>query len=188
MTYRTKARIILLGLLLSLCGLQGYGQDLKTYSVSFPEHSRAISPNRRYALINVDSDTEPHHTVFLEDRRLKTRRMLFHYGRSIEVLWNPDSKSFALTNYEGSNISSCMVIYVDQKVPTIDVWGELLEQVTTSERRIMTGNHHVYIKARTWDGAKTLKLKISGYGGQSPHGFTRFYSYDIGGGVRRDKP
>ena len=61
---RTRARIILVGLLLGFFGLKSYGQDLKTYSVSFPEHSRATSPNGRYALINVDSDSEPYHTVF----------------------------------------------------------------------------------------------------------------------------
>jgi hypothetical protein len=38
------------------------------------------------------------------------------------------------------------------------------------------------------DGPKILKVKIRGYGELSQHGngFTSFYSYSIGGGVRRE--
>lgn len=188
MIYQTKARIVSLGLLIGFCGIQGHGQNMKTSSVAFPEHARATSPDRRYALINVDSDTEPYHTVSLEDRSLKTRRMVFHYDRSVDVLWNPDSKSFALTDYAGSDISACSVVDVDQKVPTIDVWEEILKRIAANERKTLLGNHHVYIAATRWEGSKTLKVKIWGYGDQNPHSFTRFYSYDLGGHVRPDKP
>src|SRR5271157_3395698 len=132
MNYQTK---ISLSLLLSLFGLQSYAQEPKSYLIAFPGHSRVSSPDELYALINIDSGTEPYHTVLLEDRRLKTQRTLLHYGRSVEVLWNPDSKSFALTNYEGSNVSSCKIIYVDQKVPTIDVWDEILKRIGADGRK-----------------------------------------------------
>jgi len=46
--------------------------------MGFPERSRATSPNRDYALVNVDRETELYHTVLLENRKLKTRRELFH--------------------------------------------------------------------------------------------------------------
>ena len=102
-------------------------------------------------------------------------------------MWNPDSKSFALTDYAGSNISACSVIDVDRKVPTIDIWEEILKRIGANERKAMQGNHHVYIAATRWEGSRTLKVKIWGYGDQSPHGFTRFYLYDLGGHVRREK-
>jgi hypothetical protein len=165
-------------------------QNPKTWPIGFPEHSRATSPNRDYALVNVDRETEPYHTVFLENRKLKTRRELFHYGRGIDVLWNPDSQFFALTDHAGSDYSLCSIICVDEKVPAIDVWTDLRKRIAPSERRLMESNHHVYIEAISWDGPKTLKVKIWGYGELSPHGngFTRFYSYSIGGGIRREKP
>jgi len=83
--------------------------------MGFPEHSRTTSPNRDYALVNVDRETEPYHTVLLENRKLKTRRELFHYGRGIDVLWNPDSQSFALTDHAGSDYSLCSIVCVDEK-------------------------------------------------------------------------
>lgn len=188
MNHQTKTGIILLGLLFSLCGFRSFGQELKTRPIAFPEHSRASSPDGLYALINVDSDTEPYHTVLLEDRRLKMQRTLLHYERHVDVLWNPDSKSFALTDYAGSDYSLCSIIYVDASMPAINVWEELLKRVTTNERKIMEDNHHVYVVATRWVGTKTLRLKIWGYGDISPRGFTRFYSYDVDGRVRRDKP
>jgi len=181
-------RILTVGILLALWAYQICAQNPRTWPIGFPEHSRATSPDRRYALINVDNDTEPYHTVFLENRRLKTRRELFHYGRGVDVLWSPDSRSFALTDYAGSNYSLCSVIYVDEKLPAIDVWTDLRKRVAPSERRLMEGNDHVYIEAISWDGPKILKVKIGGYGEPSPNGFTRFYSYTIGGGIRREKP
>lgn len=104
------------------------------------------------------------------------------------MLWNPDSRSFALTDYAGSDYSLCGIIYVDEKVPTIEVWGDLLKRVTPGERKIMEENHHVYIEATSWEGTTTLKVKIDGYGDLNPGGFRRFYSYDIRGGIRREKP
>jgi len=59
--------------------------------MGFPEHSRATSPNRDHALVNVDRETEPYHTVLLENRKLKTRRELFMAEASTSL--EPDSQS-----------------------------------------------------------------------------------------------
>ena len=103
------------GILLALWVRQVGAQNPKTWPMSFPEHSRATSPNRDYALVNVDRETEPYHTVLLENRKLKTRRELFHYGGGIDVRWNPDSQSFTLTDHAGSDYSLCSIVYVDKK-------------------------------------------------------------------------
>src|ERR1700676_4135180 len=66
--------------------------------VSFPEHSEAASPNGAYVIIGEENHAEPFHTAVLEDRVLKTRRKLFDYDRHIDLLWNPDNQSFALTD------------------------------------------------------------------------------------------
>ena len=81
--------------------------------MGFPEHSRATSPNRDYALVNVDRETEPYHTVLLENRKLKTRRELFMAEASTSL--EPDSQSFALTDHAGSDYSLCSIVYVDKK-------------------------------------------------------------------------
>jgi hypothetical protein len=153
--------------------------------VSFPEQSQAVSPNERYVIIGEENHSEPFHTAILEDRVLRTRRKLFDYDRHIDLLWSLDNRSFAVTDYEESDYSRCSIISTDQTVPTIQVWDELLKALTEKERKSLLGNHHVYIAAVQWIGTGALKVKVWGYGDVNPSGFTRFYSYDMKGRIKR---
>jgi hypothetical protein len=153
--------------------------------VSFPSQSQAISPNARYVVVGEQNHAEPFHTAILEDRVLKTRRKLFDYDRHIDLLWNPDSKSFAVTDYEESDYSRCSIIFTDRTVPTIRVWDKLVNTLTDRERKSLLENHHVYIAAVEWIGAGALKVKVWGYGEVNHSGFTQFYRYDRNGSVER---
>jgi hypothetical protein len=152
--------------------------------VSFPSQSQAVSPNARYVVIGEENHAEPFHTAILEDRVLRTRRKLFDYDRHVDLLWNPDSKSFAVTDYEESDYSRCSIMFTDRTVPTIRIWDKLVKTLTDRERKSLLENHHVYIAAVEWIGAGALKVKVWGYGEVNPSGFTRFYSYDSDGSVK----
>jgi hypothetical protein len=126
--------------------------------------------------------------VFLEDRRMKTRRKLFECGRSIEILWNPDSESFVLSDYAGSDYSECKIISVQDRVPSIDVWDRIVKGITLRQQRTLLKNHHVCIETKEWISPDTPKVKIWRYGDVNPSGFTRFYTYDKKLGVRHVRP
>jgi len=177
--------VLLLGLLNGLLTTPVSSSQVPMRIVHFPEQSQAPSPNGRYVIIGEENRAEPFHTAILEDRTLKTRRKLFDYDRHIDLLWNPDSKSFALTDYEGSDYSRCSIVFIDQSVPTIRVWDKLVEVLTHTERKSLLENHHVYIAAMRWIEAGRLKVKVWGYGEVDPSGFTRFYSYGTDGRVKR---
>lgn len=162
-------------------------QQPHTNAISFPQHSRAVSPNGRYVLVGVDADTEPNHTVYLENSQLKTRRKLFSYDRHIDLLWNPDSESFAVSDYAGSDYSRCSIISVTENVPPVQVWDELLTAATANEKKSLLQNDHVYIAATAWISSKVLAIKVWGHGEVNPAGFTRFYRYEIGLGIRRQQ-
>jgi hypothetical protein len=83
--------------------------------MGFPEHSRATSPNRDYALVNVDRETEPYHTVLLENRKLKTRRELFMAEASTSL--EPDSQSFAVKIWGYGELSP-QVMALRASIPT----------------------------------------------------------------------
>lgn len=183
-----RRAILLLAVLILIRMAPAVAQRLTTKPISFPEHSQAVSPSGRYLITAVDSDSEPHHTIFLNDRRLKTRRVLFSYGRGIEILWNPDSKSFVLNDYAGSDYSECRIISVDEKAESINVWDKIVKDATAKEKRSLIENHHVYIAAKEWIGSKTLKVKVWGYGEVDRDGFTRYYLYEMGRGIRRYEP
>jgi hypothetical protein len=120
------------------------------FPISFPDQSKALSPNGRYAIVGVDSDTQPHHTVFLEDRILKTRRKLFNYNRRVAFLWYYDSKAFAATDFVDADSSRCNIILVDKKVPPIPVLDLLFRQLSDDARESLkshVSNHDVYVEA-----------------------------------------
>ena len=148
------------------------------FPVSFPAQSQAVSPDGRYAIVGVDSRTEPYHSVFLEDRLLKTRRKLFDYDRHIVLLWKSDSKLFAVTDYTGSDNSRCSVLSVDEKAPPVqvlDVLSHQLSEDTWKQLETHLRNHHAYVEAEAWDGPMSPMVKISGFGDADPTGFAGFY-------------
>jgi hypothetical protein len=172
---------------LSLCVPFTNAQQPHPRPIVFPEHSRVVSPNGRYVLIDVDADTEPNHTVFLEDLRLKARRRLFNYDRHIDLSWNPDSQSLAVSDYAGSDYSRCRIYSVSENVPPVQVWDELVKAATAKEKKSLLQNDHVYIAASDWISPRVLKVKVWGHGEVNPAGFTSFYRYEIGVGIRRQQ-
>jgi hypothetical protein len=149
--------------------------------ISFPEHRKATSPGGRYAIVNVKSDVQPYHTVFLDDFKLKKRRKFFNYDRWVEELWNPDSSSFVHTDHAGSDFSECRIVSVERNTVIANVWAEIQQKSTAEERRQLTKNHHLYIAAQEWLNPKRLLVKVDEYGEFDRSGFTRFYEYEIGG-------
>lgn len=148
------------------------------FPVSFPAQSEALSPDGRYAIVGVDSDSQPYHAVFLEDQLLRTRRKLFNYDRHLVLLWKSDSKLFAVTDYATSDNSQCRILSVDEKVPPIQVLDVLSHQLsldTWKQLETHLSNHHAYVEAEVWDGPMSLMVKISGYGDADPAGFAGFY-------------
>jgi len=172
---------------LSLCVLSTQAQRPHTNAVSFPEHSRSVSPNGRYVLVGVDAGKEPSHTVYLEDSQLKSQRKLFNYDRHIDLLWNPDSESFAVSDYAGSDYSRCSIVSVTESVSPVQVWDELIKAAPVNEQKSFLRNDHVYIAATEWISSKVLKVKVWGHGEVNPAGFTRFYRYEIGLGITRQQ-
>jgi len=95
-------------------------------------------------VLNENRETEPHYgTIFLEARKLKTRRKIFEYGRSVDILWNPDGQSFALTDHGGSDFAVCSIINVNEKVDPIPVLQTLLKRVSVREQEEIQRNDHL---------------------------------------------
>jgi hypothetical protein len=150
--------------------------------VPFPAQSLAISPDGHHIVVNVDSDEDPHHTVFLEDWFLKTRRKLFNYERHVALLWNSDSQLLAVTDYIGSDTSRCSIISVDDKVPPMQALDLLFRQLGEDAKKTLQSqlsNHHAYVEATGWDGPTSVVLKVSGYGERNPAGFAEFYDLHL---------
>jgi len=147
--------------------------------VSFPSNrTETASADGRFAVVNVDSDFEPHHALFLENRKTRVRRKLVEYGRSVEVLWNPNGNAFAVTDYVGSNISECFVYSTSADEAPVNVADEIQHSIANPiELASIQKNDHIYYAAVRWTSPQTLRVKVWGHGDVNPSGFIRTYTY-----------
>ncbi len=95
------------------------------------------------------------------------------------MLWNPDGKSFALTDHEGSNFALCRVFFVNDQIKTIPVLENLLKRVSVREQKEIQRNDHLYVQAVQWIDPDVLRIKIWGHDSESRTGFERFYRFSI---------
>jgi len=169
-------RLVVIGCILSIWMCQALAQ----HPIAFPERSSATSPDGRYVLVNVDRDSEPfEHTIFLEDRKHKTRREIYRYERGVQVLWNPDGRQFALSDFAGSDYATCNIMSVNQEIKAIPVLENLLKMVSTKEKERIQRNDHLYIAGVRWIDGKRLLVKIWGHDSDTRTGFERYYRYKV---------
>ncbi len=101
------------------------------------------------------------------------------YERGAEVLWNPNGKSFALSDFAGSDYAVCSIVSVNEKMEAIPVLENLLKRVPAAERENIKRNDHLYIAGIRWIDTKTLLVKIWGHDSDRRKGFERFYRYTV---------
>ena len=148
---------------------------------SFPSRvTRAESPDHRYAIINVENQEEPRHTLFLEDEREKTRRKLMDYGRSVEVLWNPNSRYFIVNDYAGSNVAECWLFNAEAEGTPVRLSDAVIAKIKNPrELASVQNNFHLYFAASEWRDRNTALIEVWGQGDADPKGFRHIYTYKI---------
>jgi hypothetical protein len=152
------------------------------FPASFPKESNYASPDKRHVIVGINSDHKPYHTVFLRDAVHGTQHKLFTYGRSINLLWNANSATFAVTDYVGSDSSQVSAFSVDEQRAPVRVLDLLLDELPEDARkklRTELTNHHVYVEASAWLAPTVLSVRISGYGDANPNGFHRLYRVSL---------
>jgi hypothetical protein len=102
---------------------------------SFPALTEVPSLDGRYVLVSKGRAFSHHHTVFLEDHHLKTRRRLFEFNDRVVLLWNEDSTLLAVTDYETRGSSRCTIYSVDKKFPPFPAMDLILSGLTEPERQ-----------------------------------------------------
>jgi hypothetical protein len=148
----------------------------------FPEAFDGISPDGRYVIAGLNCDSEPHHTLYWEDRALKTWRKWLTYDTRVVLLWSPDSELLAVTDYVSSNRSRCSVYSVDETIPPIQVLDLLFSRLSKSEQtrlKRFLSNQQAYVEASAWNGPAQLAVGIHGSGDANPAGFSELYELQL---------
>ena len=147
----------------------------------FPGLSEISSPNGRYLLRNVDieKDGEFSHQLILRDTKTNTEKVIYSYGRYVDVLLSKDSKGLIINDHGGSDYTNCIIVRFQKEIEMYNV-KELLTSQAIKYKKSIVGNHHVYIEGDQWITNKKIKVRITGYGDVDPDGFSIWYEYTIG--------
>jgi len=176
-------RVLVVALVL-FSAVASFGQSAR----SFPgKKSELISPDGRWMLQNVDRDQEPYHSILLKDNTSGKRRKVCDYGRSVRVIWAPDSRRFALNDYAGSNFTKTTIVSVDETVPTIDVQAAILHSnVSQSESVTLVGSGHDYFGVTRWLDKHRAVVHHWGHSDVPPlRAFCECYLYTLDGSVEK---
>jgi hypothetical protein len=160
-------------------------------AIQFPgEISQIASPNGRYVLVNVDSESEEqtlylgdNHALYLRDLKTGKEKKIYAYGRHVKTLWSPKGTRLMISDYGGSDYANCIIFFFETARNPINVQEQLREKMRYNKS--VFGNHHTYIVGTEWFSENKVKIKIFGHGDIDPHGFTLWYEYLIGDGFKK---
>jgi hypothetical protein len=153
-----------------------FGQAAK-----FPgPNSKLTSPDGRWVLQNVNPDSKQPRTIFLKDKTTGKTRKICEYGRSVGLLWSPNSRRFALNDRAGSDYTETSILSVDETVRKIDVQDAILRDAKAQ----MPSCDHCYFGVSRWLDDRSVVVFGSGYGNGSPL-FCLCYIYTLNGKVRK---
>ena len=154
---------------------------------SFPREKREIrDPSGLYAVTwkrGEDAGGKPHR-LFLKNLGTGRLSKLLDFYRQADVLWAPNGRFVAVTDWTGSNVSQILLFSPGRK-KVVDLADELDRSLGILPE--ISGNDHVYFEALSWDGSQKLLFKVFGHGEHDRNGFERTFEYNVSGVVREAK-
>jgi hypothetical protein len=150
-------------------------------AVDFPGSATELpSPDAAFVAVSVDNDGPPWHSLMLRNSTTGSLDKLLSYERHVRVEWAPAGHALALTNFEGSDSSRCLIFMAGKISSPIDLNASLGKYVNTKE------DHHAYCEVVRWKDKETVQLLVHGYGDAHPAGFKRTLFYSLATGLRQD--
>ena len=138
------------------------------------------SPGGMYLLHNLDSDSEPHHSLYVKRRGSSRSERLMSYPRYVEVLWSPNGRRLLVNDHRGSDITTPIVFSFGSKTSRTDLFRLWVNRYG-SEQHIFE-NGHITLQGTEWTDNDTILISLSAYGSSELSGK---YEYTFGKGVRK---
>ncbi len=155
---------------------------------SFPSLLREIpDPTGHYAITwKMGSLTEEKpHQLFLKNLANGRKSKLFEFYRQIDVLWAPDGKYVAITDWTGSNVAQ-ILIFLPGKKKIVDLAESLYRSL--GQHPDISNSVHVHFEAVSWNGPRKLLFRVSGDlpddGAGGSRGFEHHFEFELSGAVR----
>jgi hypothetical protein len=157
---------------------------------SFPSENYEIrDPSGHYAATwkrGGLAEDKPHR-LFVKDLSSGRVSRLLDFYRQVDVLWAPDGRFLAVTDWTGSNVSQ-VLLFQPGKKKVINLADVLYRSL--GKQPEISNCDHTYFEAIRWEGPKKLVFKVFGDGAadMKRFEFERNFVFDVSGVVREVKP
>lgn len=146
----------------------------------FPGQKEIESPTGKFVLVTKGDGYE----IYLGKDSGDKPRKLMEFQRSVCVLWSPDEKYLAVTNYVGSNVSEVQIF--DTAMPDYSV--NVYDILPPGVQKLTSDSINSYLEAVSWN-KNEIAVKASGMRTSDPREFDVQFTCVISGGdwTCRDK-
>jgi hypothetical protein len=129
------------------------------------------------------------HVLSLLKKGQKKGILFYSFIRSVDTLWAPDSSSFVVNDWVGSNVAEPSLFRVEDPSIKVDILDKLTESLTTKQdKETMANALHSYVHATKWLSPSVLEIKAEGNGfGASNRPPCREFSLTYTWDLRSDK-
>lgn len=145
--------------------------------VSFPETKSCVLPELRWRITcesKISADGSGIHSLYATRLDGSGRALLYASGRWCELLWYPGSDTVAVTDWEGSNVSSVFVVDInapERKQDIDDIVPSISKHLGRDERE-----GHIYWEALKWESSHVILLRVFGHTDEA-HGHAFCYTF-----------
>ena len=128
------------------------------------------SPDGRFELFYRKDDTKgkppdyyPDHEIWIRSKMDPAKSVLvYSYGRGADVLWSPDSKMVAITDFAGSSESYVVIFRISPQL-VLEAIPEVEPFIESHEKQMLPAYDHFYAEVVRWsEDSKSLTINLRG--------------------------
>ena len=150
---------------------------------SFPGATHECqSPGRQSAVAWREAAGNKPHELWLRHAATAQAKLL-EFGRRVDVLWAPDSRTLAITDHRASDESVVWIVRTGTPGTLVSVEDAFIRALGT--RHPLYKHGHRYFAARSWSSATTLVFDVRAHDAAPNEEFRGTFAYDLSGRVRQ---
>jgi hypothetical protein len=125
-------------------------------AIAFPGADTSASPDGRFQLhYRAPEPGFTLHRLLLVSASSRASSQVYAFGRHVSVLWAPDSRHAAITDWTGSNESRVVIAAVAAPSSVIVLHRARIQAATSTP---LARDHHLYVEASRWLSGQELLL------------------------------
>jgi len=156
---------------------------LMAQRAEYPGKKILRSPSGRYEIFPKEVPSSEDRHLFLRNLTSKEILHLYAFERSVDVLWSPDSRTLAITDYLSSCYGTTYFISLNNLILRTDIDKIILKQFPEDDWFM-----HRYISAKRWLDSNTLEVLVNGHTDETGKQGTEFqmvYHCTLAGELKR---